>query len=92
MLCLGAILFRLINSEECKMTKNSAARQANGSGAHPVSPENEMRAAERRRFEDALEDDEVYEALMSLHAEREAKENDWHTSKCAAVRCAMTAF
>ncbi len=55
------------------MTKNSAARQANGSGAHPVSPENEMRAAERRRFEDALEDDEVYEALMSLHAEETPK-------------------
>jgi hypothetical protein len=59
-----------------QMTKNSAERQTNAIGAHPVSPENERQTAERRRFEDALEDDEVYEALMSLHAERQANKID----------------
>jgi hypothetical protein len=55
------------------MTKNSAERQPYAIESHPVTPENERQAGERRRFEDALEDDEVYEALMSLHAEWQAK-------------------
>ena len=59
------------------MTKNSAVRQPIAIGSHLVSPENEKQTAERRRFEDALEDDEVYEALMSLHAERQANKSDW---------------
>jgi hypothetical protein len=59
-----------------QMIKNSAERQPNAIGSHPVSSEIERQTAERRRFEDALEDDELYEALMSLHAERQAKKND----------------
>jgi hypothetical protein len=58
------------------MTKESAKSQPNAIGSHPVSPENEKQAAERRRLEVLLEDDEVYEALMSLHAEMRAKNND----------------
>jgi len=61
-----------INSGESKMVKGSADRQPN---AIPVSPEKEKQAAERRWLEDALEDDEVYEALVSLRAERQAKNN-----------------
>ena len=52
------------------MTKGSVDRQPNAIGSHPVSPENEKQAAERRWLEDALEDDEVYEALASLRAAR----------------------
>ena len=54
------------------MIKNSA-EQPYAIESHPVTPENERQAAERRRFEVALEDDEVYEALMSLHADWLAK-------------------
>ena len=53
------------------MTKELAKRQPNAIGSHP--PENEKQAAERRRLKDALEDDEVYEALAALHAETQAK-------------------
>ncbi len=59
-----------------QVTKNSAERQPNAIGSHPVSPENERQTAERRWFEDALEDDEVREALTSLHAERQTRKND----------------
>jgi hypothetical protein len=55
------------------MTKGSVDRQPNAIGSHPVSPENQKQAAERRWLEDALEDDEVYQALVSLHAEQQAK-------------------
>lgn len=59
------------------MSDNSARKQANGVDSHPVTPENQKQAAERRRrwFEDALEDDEVYEALALLRAQKKA-END----------------
>ena len=57
------------------MTKGSVDRQPNANGSHPVSRENENQAAERRWLEDALEDDEVYEALAALHAETQAKSN-----------------
>ena len=57
------------------MTKESAERQPKAIGSHPASAENERQTAERRRFEDALEDDEVYEALAALHAETQAKNN-----------------
>jgi hypothetical protein len=59
-----------ISCGECKMTKELAERQPN---SHPVSPENEEQAAERRRLKDALEDDEVYAALAALHAETQVK-------------------
>ena len=52
------------------MTKELAKRP-NTIGSHP--PENEKQAAERRRLKDALEDDEVYEALAALDAETQAK-------------------
>ena len=55
------------------MTRNAAERQPNAIESHPVSPANEAPANERRRLDDALEDDEVYEALMSLHAETQPK-------------------
>jgi hypothetical protein len=53
------------------MTKELAKRRPNAIDSHP--PENEKQAAERRRLADALEDDEVYEALAALHAETQAK-------------------
>jgi hypothetical protein len=59
-----------ISCGECKMTKELAKRP-NTIGSHP--PENEKQAAERRWLKDALEDDEVYEALAALHAETQAK-------------------
>ena len=55
------------------MTKEVAKRQPDAIGSHPVSPENGKQAAERRRLKDALEDDEVYEALAARHAETQAK-------------------
>jgi hypothetical protein len=58
-----------------QMTKGSVDSQPNAIGSHPVSPENEKQAAERRWLEDAWEDDEVYEALVSLRAEQQAKNN-----------------
>jgi hypothetical protein len=58
------------------MSKNSADRQANAVDPHPVTPESEKQTAKRRRLQNALEDDDVYEALMSLHAQNETKSND----------------
>ena len=58
------------------MTKDSAKKQPNAIGSHPVLPENEKQEAARRRLEDALEDDEVYEALTSIRAERQPKNKD----------------
>jgi len=54
------------------MTKELAKRP-DAIGSHPVSPKDEKQAAERRWIKDALEDDEVYEALAALHAETQAK-------------------
>lgn len=61
------------------MPDNSARKQANGTDSHPVAPQNEKQASERRRrrrIEDTLEDDEVYEALSLLHAQKKAKSDD----------------
>ncbi len=55
------------------MFRNAVERQPNAIESHSVSPANEAPAAERRRLDDALEDDEVYEALMSRHAETQPK-------------------
>jgi hypothetical protein len=57
------------------MSKDSANRQANAIDPQPVTPESKKQAAERRR-QDALEDDEVYEALRSLHAQKETRSGD----------------
>jgi hypothetical protein len=53
------------------MINNSANRQV--IDPHPITPVNEKQGPERRRLQDALEDDEVYEALTSLHAPKETK-------------------
>lgn len=57
------------------MTKDTADRQANAIDPQPVTPESKKQAAERRR-QDALEDDEVYEALKSLRAQKQTKSSD----------------
>jgi hypothetical protein len=69
------------------MTKGLVDRQSNANGSHPVSPENENQAAERRWLEDALEDDEVYEALASLRAARMGRDRSRPPSE-SAVRFA----
>ena len=73
-----AMIARAIVTGECEMCDNSVSKQANGAESHPVTPKNEKQVAERRRrwMEDALEDDEVYEALALLHAQKNAKKDD----------------
>jgi len=57
------------------MTKGSAGQQG-FVHARPAAPaDNKQAAQERHRLQDKLEDDEVFEALKVLHAEREAKTN-----------------
>ena len=60
------------------MPDNSVCKQAKGADPHPVTPKSERQAPERRRrwIENALEDDEVYEALSSRHAQKKAKSDD----------------
>ena len=59
------------------MTKESAAKQPDAVVPHAAVPEEDKkRAAERRRLQEALEDDEVDEALRSLHAQKQTKSND----------------
>lgn len=59
------------------MPDNSACKQAKGADPHPVTPKNEKQAPERRRWiENALEDDEVHEALSLRHAQEKAKSDD----------------
>jgi hypothetical protein len=53
--------------ENAKMTKGSTDKKQD---SHPKAPK---QAAERRRLQDELEDDEALEALKVLHADREAK-------------------
>jgi hypothetical protein len=53
-----------------EMIKDSAARQPNVVGARLLTPTVEEHSAERRPLEEALEDDEVREALKSFHSER----------------------
>jgi hypothetical protein len=69
------------------MTKGSVDRQPNAIGSHPISPENENQAAERRWLEEALEDDEVYEAWASLRAARMGRDRSRPPSE-SAVRFA----
>jgi hypothetical protein len=51
------------------MGKDLVSREQNSTLSQPAAPEDDKRAAERRRLKDALEDDDVREALMSLHAQ-----------------------
>lgn len=46
------------------MTKDSAEKQQNTVGRHPITQADGKKRAEQRRIEDALEDDEVREALV----------------------------
>lgn len=50
------------------MLKKTAERQPNAGEGPPAKHEDATQAVERRRVLDALEDDEVYEALMALHS------------------------
>jgi len=58
-----------------QMVMNSADRRAKIVDPHPVTPVNERQAAKRRWLQDALEDDGVYESLMSVRALRKAEIN-----------------
>ena len=57
------------------MRGNSACRHVNDASSQPVTPQNEPPIDEQRQrwFEDALEDDEVQEALVLLSAKEETK-------------------
>lgn len=55
------------------MTKDSETKPQDLARPHPAASMDEKQAAERRRLEDALEDDEVLETLKSLRAPRERK-------------------
>jgi hypothetical protein len=61
---------RAIGFRRTEMTKDSEAKQPNADAMHLVT---QKQRAEQRRFDEALEDDEVREALKSLHAEPRAK-------------------
>jgi hypothetical protein len=54
------------------MTRDSAAKQPVAAGVL-VTPMGEKQPAERCRLKEALEDDEVHEALKPLHTEPHAK-------------------
>jgi hypothetical protein len=58
------------------MVTNSADKRAKMVDPPPVTPVNQKQAAERHRLQDALEDDEVYESLMSVRAPRKREIND----------------
>ena len=58
------------------MLNNSARKPANSVDAHLVTPKSEKQEAERRSTQDALEDDEVQEALAILREQTKTKSND----------------
>jgi hypothetical protein len=53
------------------MSKVPAIEEPNPVPAQPVNQDGRQQAAERRRFEDGLEDDEVREALAALHTDKQ---------------------
>lgn len=55
------------------MFDKSSDKQANEVRQNALAPKEPEQAAERRRLEDALEDDEVNEALKSLRARKEVR-------------------
>ena len=55
------------------MSNNSPDTQAKEVRQDAVAPKEQERAADRRWFQDTLEDDEVREALKSLRAREKAK-------------------
>ena len=58
------------------MSDNSPGKQANAVRQDPLKPKEQEKAAERRSFQDALEDDDVHEALASLRAQDKAKSTE----------------
>ena len=57
------------------MSGNSPDKLANAAHQNAVALKEQDQAVERRRLQDALEDDEVREALKSLRARDKAKRN-----------------
>ena len=55
------------------MFDDSPGKQATAVRQKELAPKEQEQAAERRWLQDALEDDEVYEALKSLRAREKAK-------------------
>jgi hypothetical protein len=55
------------------MFDNSPDKQANAVRQNALAPKEQEQAADRRWLQDALEDDEVREALKSLRAREKAK-------------------
>ncbi len=55
------------------MFDGSSDKQDNAGRKNAVAPKEQELPAERRWLQDALEDDEVYEALKSLRAGEKAK-------------------
>jgi hypothetical protein len=53
------------------MSKAPAGRERNEGSARTAPQDDKTQAAERRRFEDELEDDEVSEALAALHTQKQ---------------------
>lgn len=52
------------------MSDNSRSKQTNTVCQDALAPKQQERAAERRRFQDALEDDDVHEALTLLREDK----------------------
>ncbi len=58
------------------MSNNSPGKQANAVPQDALAPKEQEQAVERRRFHDALEDDEVHEALALLRAQDKTKSTE----------------
>lgn len=56
---------------ECKMSKSPADKKATVIDPQVAARERQKQATEQRAFQDALEDDEVYECLQSLRAKEQ---------------------
>lgn len=52
------------------MSDNSRSKQATAVCQDALAPKEQEQAAERRRFQDALEDDDVHEALTLLREDK----------------------
>ena len=58
------------------MFDNSRSKQTNAVCQEALAPKEQEQAAERRWFQDALEDDDVNEALASLRAQDKTKSTE----------------
>jgi hypothetical protein len=59
------------HSRGCNMSKAPANQEHEAVPAQTAPQDGNKQAAEQRRYEDVLEDDEVFEALKSLHASKQ---------------------